>query len=424
PFAAYFVKYLQAYAQAGLPVDYISLQNEPLFVPADYPGMLLPTAAELTVLRDAVLPALAQNHLAARVLVYDHNWDRPDYPDTVFGDASVLAAPQVAGVAWHGYGGTAGIMTPMHNKYPAMGNYETEHSGGTFIGDQVRSDFEDIIQTLRNWGRSYVKWSLALDQNRGPHLGGCGTCTPLVTVNTATGAVDPAIEYYTLGQFSKYVLPGATRVFSSNGAGLLSVAFLNPDGSRALVAFNEAGSANVFSVQWGTQSFTYTLAALSGATFTWSGTPSGTATLDGRAVIQAASSSRSDGPRTGSIQSWGLTGEASSDTPAGFDLGGAVDGDYAVYKKVDFSTGVSGIKVRLACAPAGNCGGQLLFRLDRVDGAQVAAVTIPNTGGWQQWQTVTAAANGAAGVHDLYLVYQAATPGAAGLGNVGWFQFQ
>ena len=66
---------------------------------------------------------------------------------------------------------------------------------------------------MRDSGRAYVKWSLALDQNMGPHDGGCGTCTPIVTVNNSTGAITYAIEYYTIGHFSKYVLPGAMRIY-------------------------------------------------------------------------------------------------------------------------------------------------------------------------------------------------------------------
>src|SRR5581483_2713883 len=123
PFAAYFVNYLQAYAAAGVTVDYISLQNEPLFLPADYPGMCMPAAPgsncnsqtwptdQTTAIRDYILPALTANNQTAKVLVYDHNWDQPGYPQAVLSDPSILSSAQVAGTAWHGYGGTAGVMT-------------------------------------------------------------------------------------------------------------------------------------------------------------------------------------------------------------------------------------------------------------------------------------------------------------------------
>ena len=161
PFASYIVNYLQAYAAAGVNVDYITLQNEPLNVPADYPGMCMPAAPgiscagqnslgdQTTALRDFVLPALSAASLPTKVLVYDHNWDRPDYPQAVLSDPTILASAQVAGTAWHGYGGTPGVTTTIQNYFPTKANYETEHSGGTFVSDQVKSDFEEITQVMR-----------------------------------------------------------------------------------------------------------------------------------------------------------------------------------------------------------------------------------------------------------------------------------
>src|SRR5262249_55713633 len=155
----------------------------------NYPGMFMDPATHITVLRDYVLPALSENNIDTKVLVYDHNWDRADYPDTVLSDPTLKSSPQVAGIAWHGYGGTPGVMTTLYNKYRDKGNYQTEHSGGAWIPNQTKADFEEIIQVMRNWGKAYVKWGLALDQNRGPHTGGCGICSPLVTVNSSTGGV-------------------------------------------------------------------------------------------------------------------------------------------------------------------------------------------------------------------------------------------
>jgi O-glycosyl hydrolase len=50
-FAAYLVRYLQAYAGSGVPVDYISIQNEPLYLPNDYPGMSMSSTEQLSLLR-------------------------------------------------------------------------------------------------------------------------------------------------------------------------------------------------------------------------------------------------------------------------------------------------------------------------------------------------------------------------------------
>jgi glucosylceramidase len=433
PFANYFVKYLQAYTAAGINLDYISLQNEPLYVPADYPGMCMPPSPggscgslasptdQTTALRDYVLPALTTASLTTKVLVYDHNWDAPTYPQAVLTDPTIQSSALVAGSAWHGYGGTPGVMTTMQNYFPAHANYQTEHSGGTFVTDQVKADFEEITQVMRNSGRAYVKWSLALDQTMGPHDGGCGTCTPIVTVNSSTGAVTYDIEYYTLGHFSKYILPGAVRVYSSNTLGIVSAAFLNTDGSKALVAFNDSASTQSFSVQWGNQSFAYTLPSLAGATFTWTGAQSGGYKTPATSQIQASSFNSTSGKSIpGDNTTFGLQTETTQDANGGYDVGSSSDGDYAVYKTVDFGAGVSNLNARLACA--GNCGGALEFHLDSLTGTLAASVTIPATAGWQTWTTASASAS-ASGVHDLYVVFKAPPSGTSGLGNVNWFQF-
>jgi glucosylceramidase len=405
PFAEYFVKYIQAYQAAGISIHYISLQNEPLYVPSDYPGMSMDAPTQLSVLRDYVLPALASNNITTRVLVYDHNWDQPGYPETVLSDATVHASSQVAGTAWHGYAGTPGAQLTLNNLFPTKGNYETEHSG--FAGnDQVQADFGEIIHVMRSWGRSYVKWSLALDENDGPHDGGCSDCTPLVTINSTSGALSYDIDFYTLGHFSKFVLPGAYRVYSANAAGVVSAAFLNPDGSTALVAFNDTSSSQTFQVQWGSQSFTYTLAALAGATFTWTGKQNGGYTVNPTNQIQASSFNAVSNLET----------EPTTDTQGGYDVGYANGGSYAVYQNVDFAAGFTNVTARLASAGSG---GTLEFHLDSPTGLLISSVTIPITGGWQTWTNMSGSVSGASGLHNLYVVFN----GSSSIGNVNWFQF-
>ncbi len=406
PFARYFVKYIQAYSAAGIAINYISLQNEPLYQPGDYPGMYMDANTQLVVLRDYVLPALASNNIAAKVLGYDHNWDRPDYPETVFSDPTVLASSQVAGTAWHGYGGTPGAMLTLANEYPTKGNYETEHSGGTWVSDQVRSDFEEIIHVMRSWGKTYVKWNIAANQYDGPNTGGCNSCTPLVTVNTNTGAVSYTIDFFTLGHFSKFVLSGAQRIYSGNGSGIVSAAFLNPDGSKVLVAYNDTSNSRTFQIQWGNKQTSYSLPGYAGATFTWTGTQSGGYAVYATNQILASSFNSVSGLET----------EPTSDTLGGYDVGYADNNDYAVYQSVDFATGITNVSARIASA--GN-GGTLEFRLDNPTGVLISSVSITNTSGWQTWRTMSAPVLGASGLHNLYLVFK----GTISVGNLNWFQF-
>jgi glucosylceramidase len=418
-FANYFVKFIQAYQTAGVPIDYISLQNEPLNITTSYPSMGMSDTVQLALLQGYVLPAFTTNNITAKVFAYDHNWDTPSYPQTVLGGLTAPQLTQMAGTAWHGYGGAPGAQQLLQNQFPTLGNWETEHSGGTWQADQFTTDFLEITQVLRNSGKSFVKWSLALNEKFGPNLtqnaglGGCNDCTPIITVNSTTGAVTKDIEYYTLGHYSKYVLPGAVRIYTSNTPNIASVAFQNTDGSMALIASNTTASAQTFQVQWGTQSLSYTLPATSAATFTWSGTETGaTPPVAATAQIQGSSF----------ISESGLETETTGDSTGEYDLGYLTAGAYTVYENVDFGASGSVSQVNVRTASDGN-GGTATFYLDSMTGTPIATVNLPVTGGWQTWQTVNAPVTGASGVHTLYVVF-----GGGGttdsIANVNWFQFQ
>jgi glucosylceramidase len=415
-FANYFIKYIKAYESAGVPIDYISLQNEPLYIPPEYPGMGMDDATQLLLLQNYVLPALTTNNLSTKVLVYDHNWDTASYPEYVLAGLSAAQLEQIAGAAWHGYSGTPGAQQTVQNLFPQLGQWETEHSGGTWVSDQFTQDFLEINQVLRNAAKAYTKWGLALNEKLGPNLtqnaglGGCNTCTPIVTVNSQTGAVTKDVEFYTMGHYSKYVLPGALRVYSSNTPAISSVAFKNPDGSLTLIAFNDSTSSQTFQVQWGARAFSYTLPSYAAATFTWTG-EANTTTLATLATAQIQGSSYSS--------EVGLTTETTSDSSGEYDLGYIADGAYAVYPLIDFGSSVSKVSVRSA---SGGSGGTASFYLDSMSGTPIATVQLPITGGWQTWKTNTASVAGASGVHTLYVVFGGGPSNS--LANFNWFQFQ
>jgi len=425
-FAQYFVKYAQAYAAEGVPVDYLTLQNEPGYLPANYPGMDLNAATQRDLLREHVLPALQAAGLRTQVMVYDWNWDNTSYAQTVLNDAAVRGNPLVAGTAWHWYGGPAGAMETVQNAFPEKGQWVTEASGGTWVQSEIQTDFETLTLALRSSAKSYVKWGLALDQNRGPHAGGCGTCTPLVTVNTNTGEASYPIDYYTLGHFSKFVRSGAERVWSSNAAGLVSVAFVNEDRRRVLVVYNETAAEKAFQVAWRGSAFEALLPAFSGATYQWAEPLWGTPRLGGRGVAGVTRPAVTPLEARSQIQASsyskvkGLQAESCTDADLGYDLGFAAHGSWARFDNVDFGAGVANVDVRVASAGAG---ARLEFRLDAVDGPLVATAELPPTGGWQAWRTVTAPVTGAKGWRTLYVVFQNAT-GSGGLGNLNWFRFR
>ncbi|MFF3771957.1 ricin-type beta-trefoil lectin domain protein [Streptomyces sp. NPDC002232] len=284
-YAQYLVKYIQSYQAAGVKVDYLSVQNEPNCCQAgnptamNYPGMSWNPSGLVEFTKNHVYPAFRAAGITTKVLVHDWNYgDYANFGAAVLGDSGVRNDPLFGGIAWHGYAGDPAVGSQVHDQYPSVRQFSTEHSGGTWITNQHDEDLKDLVGYARNWSGSLVKWSLALNQDMGPHNGGCGTCTGLITVQEGgprAGQVDYTIEYYTTGHLTKFVRPGAYRIASTADSAVPNVAWRNPDGSKALIAHNAGSTSQSVRVDWGGQSFTYTLPARTTATFTWAGTSAG-----------------------------------------------------------------------------------------------------------------------------------------------------
>ncbi|MEV4641492.1 ricin-type beta-trefoil lectin domain protein [Actinoplanes sp. NPDC049548] len=271
-YADYLVKFVQAYQNAGVPIGYLSVQNEPQFSPPGYPGMLMSAQQQSDIINN-LGPKLRTAGLSTKILGWDHNWDNTSYPQTV----NTNAGSNVVGSAWHCYAGDPSAQSTVHNAQPAKEVFFTECSG-TESSDTSRTFADSLlwqgrnlaVGSTRNWARTVSLWNMALDTNHGPVIGSCTNCMGVVTVNGSS--VTYNAEYYVLGHLSKFVKPGAVRIDSTvqGQGGIENVAFRNPDGSIALVAVNSGGTQN-FQVSYGGSTFGYQLPAGAMATFTWPG---------------------------------------------------------------------------------------------------------------------------------------------------------
>jgi glucosylceramidase len=324
-FANYLVKFIQAYDAAGVPISLISPQNEPEYSPSNYPGSTFTSTQEANFIADNLGPAIQAAGLKTGILDYDHNWNDPSFPETVLGDSS--AAQYVTGTAWHCYAGDPSAQSTVEAAYPSYGNYETECSGSqssdpsdTFA-DTLDWELENlVVDGIRNDSKSVVTWNMALNPSGGPSMN-CTTCTALVTVDNSAGTATYNAEYYSLGQVSKFVKPGAVRIDSNTfGSGNVEdVAFQNPDGSDALIALNSnTSSANTFGVDENGQYFNYTLPAGAVATFTW--TPGSTST--GGSLSAPSNLTASNTTTTATTLSWGASTGGSGTVTYGIDRNG------------------------------------------------------------------------------------------------------
>jgi O-glycosyl hydrolase len=274
--AEYFVKFVQAYDEAGVPISYISPQNEPMGTPT-WPGMFLSAYQEAELIKK-IGKAFEANGISTKILAWDHNWDVPSYPETIFSDPA--ASQYTAGTGWHIYSGDPTYQTVVHNDYPSKETFITEATGGVWQ-DSDQTAFTEalgtwIINGTRNWANGVMLWNIALDPDRGPlnsDTAGIPMLRGLLTIDPADGQVSYNVDYHALAHASRFVRPGARRIYSNTfGEGSIeNVAFQNPDGSKVLIAHNSGKAAKTFSVADGTHSFDYTLNPGDAVTFTYSG---------------------------------------------------------------------------------------------------------------------------------------------------------
>ncbi|GIF51393.1 hypothetical protein Afe04nite_59320 [Asanoa ferruginea] len=101
----------------------------------------------------------------------------------------------------------------------------------------------------------------------------------------------------------------------------------------------------------------------------------------------------------------------------GVNVGWIENGDWIKVKGVAFGTGATSFSARVASATSG---GRIEVRLDASNGPVAGTCTVPGTGGWQTWTTVSCGVSGVTGTHDLYLRFAG---GTGTLFNVNWWQF-
>lgn len=273
-FAQYFLKFVKAYSAEGVPIFAVTMQNEPAYEPDNYPGMRLDPPVRAEVIGKHVGPLFEQSGINTLILDWDHNWDLPSSPLAVLADDA--ARKYVSGVAWHCYAGDVGAQDQVHTAFPTIDAYFTECSGGgwaTVFGDNLKYFVGTlIIGSTRGWAKGVALWNLALDENDGPHLGGCGNCRGVITINSATGIVTRNVEYYALAHAGEFVRPGAHRIASSTDVGgLQTVAFKNADdGTKVLIVLNTAPGEVSFAVRFGGKVILYALPGGAVATFRWS----------------------------------------------------------------------------------------------------------------------------------------------------------
>ncbi|CAH0121585.1 hypothetical protein PAE9249_04116 [Paenibacillus sp. CECT 9249] len=240
--ARYYVKYIQAYEEEGIPIWGITVQNEAKAVQT-WDSCVYTAEEEKDFVRDYLGPALEAAGLShVKVMIWDHNKERIyERAKIAFEDAA--ASKYIWGIAFHWYSGDHfEALSAVRDKYPDKRLLFTEgcQEGGVRLGAWHTGEryAHDMIGNLNHWTSGWTDWNLVLDETGGPnHVG--NFCDAPVIANTKTGEVHYESSYYYIGHFSKYIRPGAARIGCTKYTDKLeTTAFKNSDGTIALVILN------------------------------------------------------------------------------------------------------------------------------------------------------------------------------------------
>ena len=280
-YATYFVKWIQAFENNGIKIYAITPQNEPLNR-GNSASMYMGWEEQRDFIKNALGPQMQNAGLTTKIYAFDHNYnydnisDQRSYPAKIYEDAE--ASKYIAGAAYHNYGGSPTELETIHKAYPNKELVFTESTAGDWndganLEARLIDDMEQItLGTVNRWCRGAIVWNLMLDSNRGPNRpGGCINGFGAVDLGADNKTIRKNSYYYIMAHMASAVKPGAKRIGTKGftASGLTYAAFLNPDGSYALVLSNRSSSPVTFTADDGTHHFPATVPANGILTLTW-----------------------------------------------------------------------------------------------------------------------------------------------------------
>ena len=266
-----FVRFIQAYEAEGVPVWGVSVQNEPAATQT-WDSCIYSAEEERDFVRDHLGPALAQAGLGhIKIVVWDHNRDRlVERASVVYADAQ--AARFVWGTGFHWYGEDHFDQVQLvHDAWPDKQLLFTEgcqeggpHAGSWALGERYA---RSMINDLNRWTVGWIDWNLLLNTQGGPnHVG--NLCSAPILADTDGGVLQHQSSYFYVGHFARYLRPGARRVLcAASRQALEATAFVNSDGSTAVVVMNRTDATLPFSLRIDDSNFAASLPARSIATY-------------------------------------------------------------------------------------------------------------------------------------------------------------
>lgn len=255
-YADYIAKYLQEYKKMGMPVSYMTVQNEPLAVQT-WDSCEYTSEEEKEFLKEYLYPTLQEKGLGdVEIYIWDHNKERVYERACEIVDAET--EKMVAGVAYHWYSGDHfDALQMVREDFPNLKLMRSEGctefvASGTSTEREVehaRKYAHDMIGDLNHGMNTWFDWNIVLDEIGGPnHVD--NFCSAPVMCDTIKDTVEMKPSFHAIAHFSKYIKPGAVRIGSSSFSQELEMtAAKNPDGSCVVVMMNTSKETKVINLR-------------------------------------------------------------------------------------------------------------------------------------------------------------------------------
>ncbi|BCN32198.1 glycoside hydrolase family 30 protein [Anaeromicropila herbilytica] len=244
--ARYIAKYIKDCKNDGIDITMLTVQNEPEATQT-WDSCRFSAKEEMEFVRDHLGPVLKEEGLShVKIYVWDHN------KEILFERARDIledekAKEYIAGVAFHWYTGDHfEAVQLVKEQYPDKELLFTEgcveYSRFMDSNEVYKAEMyaHDILGNLNAGMNGYIDWNLVLDEKGGPnHVG--NFCAAPIMCDTKQDTFEKRLTFYYIGQFSKFILPGAKRIAHTRYTDHIEVtAFLNPNGEKVVVLMNKS----------------------------------------------------------------------------------------------------------------------------------------------------------------------------------------
>ncbi|MDW5288283.1 glycoside hydrolase family 30 protein [Formosa sp. PL04] len=255
-YALYFSKFVQAYAEAGVPLFAIMPQNEVAFQP-NWPSCTWRAEDMAYFINGFLGPQFESDNLDTEIWLGTVNSGDPDYVKTILEDKKDSNYIKGVGFQW---GGAKAIPT-VHQTFPNMKLMQTENKCGEQENDWTSVDrsWKDLVHYFNNGAGSYMYWNMILDQTGKSAWG--WPQNSIVVIDKKTEAVTYTDEFYLFKHLSHFVQPGDHFLKSSEGAN--HIAFQLQDGRVVVLVNNTDPTAKTINFKIGEAAFGVEVAATS-----------------------------------------------------------------------------------------------------------------------------------------------------------------